>query len=424
MNDASTINLSVSKEHPVRWIVVGQLLDTRNQRVLKSVHLVYNDERILFAGTTSPPPTLTGTKQAPDSVLPDFTALPGLIEGHSHVFLEGGELDAEKRAAYQGQDADTLYGLAESRIQTVARLGIVAMRDGGDKDFVGLRLSQRGTQSHLPPVFSPGPGIYHQGRYGSFFGIPLEDDPDIETCVRNRIAAGASHIKIVPTGIINFAKGMVVAQPQFTTHEILHVTQTAHSQQRQVMAHASGEAGIGVAIDGQVDTIEHGFFITDDQLRKMRDQNIAWLPTFAPVHIQVEQADRMGWKGDTLENLKRILANHAISLQKALQLGVRVRVGSDAGSYGVPHGTGLLLEMELLEQAGMPTIDLLCRATFGNRDLLPDDLPYGALEPGFRPNMILSRLDLLASIRNLSNERWVISHGVALHSSTVILSGL
>ena len=428
MNSDILARLRVTPANPTRWIVVGQLLDAKNRRVLKHAHLLYDRDRILQVGTAAPETAMLSGQEAPDLTLLDSTAMPGLIEGHSHVFLAGAELSAEKRAEYQQQDPLTLYRKAEARLHPLARLGIIALRDGGDKDQVGLRLSKLTAAGECPPftarVCSPGAGIHRLGRYGSFFGKPLEEHADIESCVRARVAEGADHIKIVPTGIINFAKGMVVAQPQFSVGEIQQFKQAAHAQQKHLMAHASGEVGVGYAIEGGVDTVEHGFFITDDQLARMRDQATAWVPTFAPVQEQLDHADTMGWTGETVDNLKKILENHARSLQKAIALGVNVLVGSDSGSCGVAHGTGLFHEMELLENAGMPTLDILCQATHGNNDVLTGKQPYGSLEKGLKPRFIVTRSNPLETVKNLGRERWVVFDGAAESSAAVSLENL
>ncbi len=422
------VALRITRENPFRWIVVGQLLDVKNRRVLKNAHLVYDQNRILHAGAEAPEAAILNGQKAPDLSLPEYTAMPGLIEGHSHTFLEGAELAAEKRGDYQKQDPQLLYEKAEARLHTLARLGVIAMREGGDKDQVGLRLSMLTASEDCPPftarVFSPGAGIHRQGRYGSFFGKPLEEHTDIESCVRARVAEGADHIKIVPTGIINFAKGLVTAQPQFSAEEIRQFKKAARSQQKHLMAHASGDVGVGNAIEGGADTVEHGFFITGEQLGRMRDLAVSWVPTFAPVQEQMDHSDIMGWTGETLDHLKRILENHARSLQKALEIGVNVLVGSDSGSYGVAHGTGLFYEMELLENAGMPALDILCQATHGNNEALTNRQPYGSLEAGLKPRFIVTKNDPLETTRNLVLEKWVVFDGEAESSAKVRLENL
>ena len=178
------------------------------------------------------------------------------------------------------------------------RLGIIATRDAGDKDGVGLALSKlyaSGGPPLMPYVDSPGAAIHHRGRYGAFMAEPFEDCLTPRQCVEARVKAGADRIKLIPTGIINFKKGAVTAAPQMSTERIAEFVAAAKFFGKQTLAHASGDIGIDHVIDGGVDSVEHGFFVRDDQLAKMRDREIAWVPTFAPVQMQVDQAAWMGW---------------------------------------------------------------------------------------------------------------------------------
>lgn len=427
MTSDFSASLSLSAAHPVRWLKVGKLLDSRRRRVIEHAHLVYDATCILHSGAEPPPETMVAGCACCE--LPAHTALPGLIEGHSHVALEGAELDATKRAAAQNDDPATRLRLALARSQTAAMLGVVAMRDGGDNTGVGLALSRLAATTPQPlvpatRVFSPGSGIHRRGRYGAFFSEPIEDFPDFDACVAARVAAGADHLKLVPTGIINFAKGEVTAAPQFEAVEIAQCKLATARHHRHLMAHASGASGIANAIAGGVDTIEHGFFITADQLAQLRDRSIAWLPTFAPVQAQVTHADVMGWAEPVRDNLRRILENHARSLQLALALGVNVLVGSDAGSWGVAHADGLLWEMELLEAAGMNPLDLLCQATQGNQSALTTANLLGSLTAGSLARFIITAHDPLHSITALRQQRHVIYDGQVFDSAKVSRAGL
>ena len=156
----------------------------------------------------------------------------------------------------------------------------------------------------------------------------------------------------------------------------------------------------------------------------MRDRDISWLPTFAPVQEQVDHADVMGWEGPVLANLMRILENHARNLQKALDLGVNVLVGSDAGSWGVPHADGLVREMELLQAAGMKPMDILCQATFGNSQRLTRNDLIGSLDEGQLPRFILAEHDPLRTVLALHNRRYVIFDGQVSDTDRVAREGL
>ena len=401
------------------WLRVGTLIDGNSASALSNASIVYDRTGIHFVGhdgATPPPEILRAGQIAPDFDAPDCTVLPGLVEAHAHLFLEGGELNADQRAAYLQQSPAELLVAARHRLEKLIQLGIVAVRDAGDRDGVGLALSKlyaSGTDLRplMPYVDSPGAAIHHKGRYGSFMADALENYESPRACVEARVAGGADRIKLIPTGIINFKKAAVTAEPQMTMTEVTQIVEAAKSFNRQTFAHASGDLGIDRAIDGGVDSIEHGFFLRDDQLAKMRDCGIAWVPTFAPVQKQVDHAAIMGWDAEIVANLRGILERHAASLSRAHAMGVLIVAGSDAGSYGVPHGDGLLYELELMERAGLPPIAVINAATGTSSRRLGYKDKFGQIKPGYRSRFIVTRHSPLETITNLRKARTVVFDG-------------
>src|SRR6185369_11170363 len=140
--------------------------------------------------------------------------------------------------------------------------------------------------------------------YGSFMGGALEEYASPRDCVEARVKAGADRIKLIPTGIIDFKKAQVTSLPQMSLEEVAQLVAAAKSFNRQTFAHASGDAGIEHVIEGGVDSVEHGFFVRDDQLARMRDRRTAWVPTFAPVQLQVDEAVRYKWDAAIVGNLQ------------------------------------------------------------------------------------------------------------------------
>ncbi len=453
-----------SADHPV-WLHVGTLIDGTSTAPLRDAHVVYDNRAIRHVGTndsTPPRDLLRPAQTQPDVSAPNATLLPGLIEAHAHLFLEGGELNLDKRAAYLKQAPGELLAAAKDRLGKLVHLGITAVRDAGDKDGVGLTLSRLyrtgqisdppavgtkaprahpiahagvraisrgetgrslleeggpcastvgGVRPLMPYLDSPGAAIHHQGRYGSFMADAIENHASLRAVVAARVAAGADRIKLIPTGIINFKKGAVTAAPQMTTAEVAALVAAAKSCDRQTFAHASGDIGIDHAIDGGVDSIEHGFFLRDDQLARLRDRRIAWVPTFAPVQEQVDHADLMGWNETIVGNLRRILDRHAASLVKAHELGVLIIAGSDAGSLGVAHGLGFLYELELMERAGLPSLAVLNAATGTSAGRLGYKEKFGRIAAGFRPRFILTPSSPLESVANLRRSHYVVFDG-------------
>jgi len=324
------------------WLRVRIVLDGVATTPLRDVHVVYDNRKILFVGGEPPARLLRPGQWKPDAHLPNYTALPGLIEAHAHLFLEGGELDLPKRSAYLKQTSDGLLAAARRRLEKLVQLGVMAVRDAGDKDGVGLALSRlymSAKRPLMPYVDSPGAAIYHKGRYGSFMGEAMEDCPSPYACVESRVNAGADRIKLIPTGIINFKKGAVTTDPQMTTQEASELVTAAQSFSKQTFAHASGDTGIDRAIDGGVDSVEHGFFIRDDQLARMRDRQIAWVPTFAPVQAQLEHCfqspkDSRPTRSELGESAQFGRHNHRWKRRGFLWCAARPWISLRTGAYG------------------------------------------------------------------------------------------
>jgi imidazolonepropionase-like amidohydrolase len=240
---------------------------------------------------------------------------------------------------------------------------------------------------------------------------PMENYSSPYACVEARVKAGADRIKLIPTGVIDFKRGAVTTEPQMTAEEICEISAAARSFEKQTLAHASGDAGIGRVIEGGVDTVEHGFFIRKDQLARMRDRQIGWVPTFSPVRKMLDHAGLMGWDAEIVSNANRILGQHAASLVKAHELGVPIIAGSDAGSYGVAHGYGLIHEMELMEHAGLPPLAVINAATGNSSSRLAFKEKLGRIKPGYCSRFILTRHSPLDGISNLRKHRYIIFDG-------------
>ena len=419
-NEKIIANLTATNGQNI-WIRVGTLLNGFSNKAVKNAHIIYNANEILYVDSAdNPPPSdlIASGQNQPHLELPDYTLLPGLIDAHAHLFLEGGELDIRKRQAFLQQTPDDLLQSAHKRLEKLIRLGVVAVRDAGDKHGVGLALSklyESKDKPLMPYVDSPGAAINHRGHYGGFLSEPSEDYPSLKKCVESRVQAGAARIKLIATGIIDFKAGQVTKQPQMTTAEVTTLVEAAKAFGKQTFAHASGDAGIENVIAGGVDSVEHGFFILEDQLARMRDRQIAWVPTFAPVQAQLDYADLMEWDESVKANLQKILDQHAASLVKANALGVQIIAGSDAGSLGVPHGWGLFYELELMERAGLSPLTVINSATGKSTTRLGFKEKFGKIQPCYRSRFILTRNSPLENIANLRKDKYVVCDGAVYY---------
>ena len=401
------------------WLKVGTVLNGYNTNPLTDAHIVYDSDSILYVGTTSPPQNiLHPTKNKPDIELPDFTLLPGLIEAHAHLFLDGKELDQEKRKIHLQKSNKQLFNEALRRAEKLIKIGIIGVRDAGDKNEVGLSLSKlhKSKKSLIPFIESPGAAINKKGQYGKFISIPLEDYNSSKECVASRVHEGAERIKLIATSIINLEEGRVTKEPQMTESEIKDLVRVTKSFGLQTFVHASGNEGIENVIEGNVGSVEHGFFIKEDQLAKMRDRQIAWVPTFAPIQKQILYAEQLGLNKKIISTLKRILDQHSNNLVKAYAIGTPIVAGSDAGSLGVEHGLGFLDELELMENAGLSPLAVINSATGNSSNYLRFKEEFGQIKTGNKSRFILIKYSPLESVANLKKEKYIVFDGAVYKS--------
>ncbi len=185
---------------------------------------------------------------------------------------------------------------------------------------------------------------------------------------------------------------------------------------KQTLAHASGDDGIERVIDGGVDSVEHGFFVRDDQLAKMRDRQIAWVPTFAPVQEQVDHADQMGWdaqssptsedsrpaRGESGEGSRDGRADHRRQRRRLLRRGARPRLALRTGVDGARRTLAAAV---------------INSATGASSNRLAFKEKFGQIKPGFLPRFLLAHHSPLKTVINLSREKTVVFDGEALETS-------
>jgi imidazolonepropionase-like amidohydrolase len=294
--------------------------------------------------------------------------MPGLVDAHAHLFLNGAPTDTPTRSAHLKKPLDDLVEAARSNARQALACGVTLVRDAGDRHGINHRIREesRRAGADLCHVRSGGLGVKRPKRYGGLMARVVEDDAAIRESVA-ALARDNDEIKLILTGIIDFDAGAVTDEPQFGLDEARLVVDTARSNGRTTFAHCSGEKGLQIAADAGVGSIEHGFFMNRETLAVMRDKQIAWTPTFCPVHFQWAHPEAAGWSPRTVGNLRRILDAHAKHLAMADEMGVPLLVGTDAGSMGVEHGHALFDEIDRYLEAGLTLEATLTAATAGAR---------------------------------------------------------
>jgi len=344
---------------------------------------------------------------APVTATAEFV-MPGLVDAHVHIFLDGGELDLEKRNAYLKAGHDEMMEVARHNVARTPCSGVTLARDAGDRHGInhGIREELRKDPAAVMSLRSAGMGVKRAKRYGSFIARdvgPIEEIPG----VIQELAATGDDVKVILTGIIDFEAGAVKGAPQFNTEELQCIVGEARRMGRKTLAHCSGEEGLKVAVAAGVGSIEHGFFMTRELLPRMADKGIAWVPTFSPVHFQWARPEVAGWSEATIGNLRRILDSHLEHVALAYKVGAEIVAGSDAGSPGVKHGEALIDELFHFLAAGLPMEEVLRSATSRPRRLW--NMPSTNIEKGSRAELVLFDSSPFADPHSLRRASMVIS---------------
>lgn len=221
--------------------------------------------------------------------------------------------------------------------------GVAAVRDLGHGPALSM---PKGRGKDGPMVVSSGPGLGTSGPGSSWLAEKLSGPDQMAQAVEKRVAAGAGVIKLFATGLLDFEHpGQVLHSHALTSQEMLASVEAAHAAGLKVAAHVSGDDSVRRAVSAGVDSIEHGFFMKPATLELLADRKVFWVPTLAAVlaHLRDQEARHAQ---SIKDNLAVIAESQMQTMRFGEELGIRLAVGTDAGSYGIEHGLGLYTEIQ------------------------------------------------------------------------------
>jgi imidazolonepropionase-like amidohydrolase len=348
------------------------------------------------------------------------TVLPGLIDSHTHIFLQGED------PAQGGYDANILkYPLSfrAARASVSARRaleqGFTTLRD---VETEGAGYGDVGIKQAIEGGYIPGPRLFVSTRaISTTGGYPLEGyAPELEMpkgvqvvdgpvearkAAREQLDHGADWIKVYMTHRSWLGKnGELVSQPTLTVEELKAIVDEAHGWTKKVACHAYNGIGLQRALDGGCDSIEHGLEITDAQIAQMVKQGTWYCPTLAVYYTDWGPADTPAGQRD-----RKRAAVHIQSFQKAMKAGVKIVFGTDIG--GIPWTEPIAQEFLRMVEFGMSPADAMRSATSRAAEMLDMEGQIGVIAPGAYADVIAVNGDPLRDIKVLENVQFVMKDG-------------
>src|SRR5579863_7188708 len=348
------------------------------------------------------------------------TVLPGLIDSHTHIFLQGED------PAQGGYDANILTAPLALR----AARATVAARRGLEQGFTTLRdvetegagYGDVGIKEAIEGGYIPGPRLLVATRaISTTGGYPLEGSaPELEMpkgaqivdgpvearkAAREQLDHGADWIKVYMTHRSWVGKnGELVSQPTLTVEELQAIVDEAHGWGKKVACHAYSGIGLHRALDGGCDSIEHGLDLDGAAISQMVRQGTWYVPTLAAYYHDWGPADTPMGQRDRLR-----VAVHEPSFKKAMKAGVKIAFGTDMG--GIPWTEPIAQEFSRMVEFGMPPMDAIQSATSRAAVMLDMEGKIGVVAPGAFADVIAVKGDPLREIKALQDVQFVMKDG-------------
>jgi imidazolonepropionase-like amidohydrolase len=399
-------------ESTVSVIRAGHLIDVTNGKVLGGQVIVVREGRIEAVGSADSVAIPAGAKIID---LTSYTVLPGLIDTHTHITSD------PTLPPYAG------YGLSVPRMalkgaafaQRTLLAGVTTIRDVGASGFsdVAVRDAINDGEIPGPRMLVSGPALGITGghcdnnllapEYNEVSDGVADGIVGVRHAVRRNVKYGVDVIKFCGTGGV-FSKGDTPGAQQYTFQEMQALIDEAHMAGRKVAVHAHGAEGIKSAIRAGVDTVEHASLIDDEGLQLAKKGGIYLSMDIYNSDYTQSEGPKRGELEEFLRKDREIADAQRQNFSKAVKLGVKLTMGTDAGVY--PHGDNPK-QLAYMVRYGMTPMQAIQAATLHGADALGLKNQTGALATGLAADIIAVKRDPLEDIRALEQVDFVMKGG-------------
>lgn len=389
-------------------ITAPRLYTAQDRRILQNGAVAVRDGRILYAGPREGLPEL-GCKNFD---FPGCTVMPGLIDAHVHLTMDG---SADPMAKTVTDSLPTAALRAAYHAEQLIKAGITTVRDCGCQGYVAVELARAVEEGRLvrsPKILACGPVLCITGGHGTFIGMEIDGPQEARKAARTVLKNGAKFLKLISTGGV-ITRGSTTGATQLDPDEVAAIVNEAKKVGVKTATHAHGTEGIKIALRAGVDTIEHASYVDDEGIGLFLETGAVFVSTLLASQRQIDHLDEV--PSYVAEKISRHIGRERESVCRLIAAGVTAVGGTDAGTPFNPHGH-LAEQLQMLEDCGLTKFQALEAGTKAAAEALGIGDNTGTLSPGKCADILVVRGSPAEDLNDLTQVAAVWRDGIALQS--------
>jgi imidazolonepropionase-like amidohydrolase len=356
---------------------------TGDGRILEHATVLVEDEKIVRVAQGG----ITIPQIAEKIPLDGMTLLPGYIDAHIHICIDGSP-DPITTLLNESQTTTTLK--AARAAQKTLRAGVTSIRDMGGRSSIDLGLRQAVNSGLIPGprMLVSGKLICMTGGHGWQIGREANGPEDVRKAAREQIKAGADIVKLMATGGV-MTPGVEPGSEQLTEAEMRAGVEEAHKAGKGTATHAMGTRGILNALRTGIDSIEHGVYLDEEAVAMMAAKNIPLIPTISALYFIETRGVEAGIPAYAVEKTLKVKPHHLESIRMAREAGVPIAAGTDAGTPFNLHGQNLTEIKLLVDYGGFSPMEAIEAGTRISARVMGLENELGTIEEGKLADLVL-----------------------------------
>ena len=382
------------------WLIENARIIDGTGALLEDRYVLIEGARIAAIGPAGETPE-SGTLERIDGA--GMTLMPGVVDCHVHLSLDGAPDSMGE--AVSDTDGMAVLRMARNAERTLAA-GITTVRDLGAKNHIDIsyrRAVREGLYPRAPRLVLSGKPVTMTGGHCWQIGRQADGIEEVRRAAREQIKVGVDCIKLIATGGI-LTQGTEVGAPQLGEAEMAAAIEEAHKAGKLTAVHAHGATGIKNAVRAGIDTVEHAYFLDEEGIELMLERDCWLVPTAAAVRLVVEHGVDEGIPCAVVRKAASAVDSQAETCRTAWQAGVKLAMGTDAGTPYNRHGDNMQ-ELDAMVGVGLSPMEAIVMATRSSAELLGMEDRIGTVAEGMEADLVLVDGDPLADISVLRNRK-------------------